>query len=147
VARDRFTAEDAMNLVEVEYEPLPSVVDHIKAMEEGAPVIHEEVGSNIVWSRTYRFCDPDKAFREAFKTVSIDFKINRFTIPPLEPYVILANYESTSGVLTEWCNFQGPWSYYYVAMRSLKLTKDKFRVIVPKDIGGGLVPRLECTLT
>jgi 2-furoyl-CoA dehydrogenase large subunit len=137
VARDRFTAEDAMSLVEVEYEPLPCVVDPTRAMEEGAPVIHEEVGSNVIWGRTYRFGDPDKAFREAFKTVSMDFKVNRFTTPPLETYVILARYESASGILTEWCNFQGPFTFYYIASRCLRLTEDKFRVITPKDIGGG----------
>jgi 2-furoyl-CoA dehydrogenase large subunit len=137
VAKDRFTAEDAMGLVEVEYEPLSCVVDPVEAMKEGAPLIHDEIGSNLVWERKYRFGDPETAFKDAYKVVSMDFKVNRFTTPPLEPYVILASFESASGLLTEWCNFQGPFTFYYISAKALRLTEDKFRVITPKDIGGG----------
>ena len=137
VAKDRFTAEDAMDLVEVEYDPLPCVVDPMKAMDEGAPIIHDEVGSNVVWSRKYRFGNPEGAFKDAFKVVSMDFKVNRFTTPPLETYVVLASFDSASGLLTEWCNFQGPFTFYYIAARALRLTEDKLRLITPKDIGGG----------
>ena len=137
VAKDRFTAEDAMDLVDVEYEPLPCTVDPLGAMSKDAPIIHDEVGSNVVWSRKYRFGDPERAFKDAFKVVSMDFKVNRFTTPPLETYVILASFDSGSGILTEWCNFQGPFTFYYIAAKALRLTEDKLRVITPKDIGGG----------
>jgi 2-furoyl-CoA dehydrogenase large subunit len=137
VAKDRFTAEDAMSLVQVDYEPLPTVVDPLKAMEEEAPILHEEVGSNVIWHRTYRFGDPELAFERADKVVRTTIRVNRFTIPPLEPYGIMASYDSASGILTEWCNFQGPFTFYYITARALRLTEDRFRVVVPKDIGGG----------
>jgi 2-furoyl-CoA dehydrogenase large subunit len=137
VAKDRFAAEDGMELVEVEYEPLPCVVDPIEAMKEDAPLIHDEIGSNLVWERKYRFGEPEAAFKDAYKVVSMDFKVSRFTTPPMEPYVILASYDSASGILTEWCNFQGPFTFYYISAKALRLTEDKFRVITPKDIGGG----------
>ncbi len=137
VAKDRFTAEDAMELVEVDYEPLPAVVDPVKAMEKDAPIIHEEVGSNVVWQRELNYGDPDLAFEKADRVVKTRVRINRFTIPPLEPYGIVASYDRASGILTEWCNFQGPFTFFYVTTRALRLTEDRFRVIVPKDIGGG----------
>src|SRR5207302_1501662 len=65
VARNRYLAEDAAELVEVEYEPLPAVVDPEKALEPDAPVLHEKVGSNLAGHRRLVYGDPDRAFREA----------------------------------------------------------------------------------
>ncbi len=137
VAKDRFTAEDALDYIYVDYEPLPAVVDPMEAIKPDAPIIHEEVGSNVVWQRELKFGDPDEAFEKADRVVSVKVKVNRFTIPPLEPYAIVARYDPASGVLTEWCNFQGPFTFYYITARALRLTEDRFRVIVPRDIGGG----------
>ncbi|BBD72138.1 carbon monoxide dehydrogenase [Sulfodiicoccus acidiphilus] len=134
VARDRFTAEDGADLVDVEYEPLPPVLDPAKALD--SPPIHEEVGSNVVWSREYVFGDP-KEIDSAYKVVSVHVRVPRFTTPPMEPYGITAAYDSASGILTEWTNFQGPFTFYYIAMRALRLTEERFRLIVSPDIGGG----------
>lgn len=142
VAKDRFIAEDAASLVEVEYEPLASVIDSRKALEDGAPILHEDVGTNLVWSKKFQFGDPDRAFAEADHIVSVDAKINGYTVPPLEPFGVIASYEKSSGILTEWCNFIGPFTLFYIITRALKLSEDKFRVIVPKDNGGSFGTKL-----
>jgi len=136
VARDRFSAEDAADLVEVEYEPLRPVLDP-EAAAKGGDLIHEMAGSNVVWSREYSFGDPQLAMKEAYKTVEVRVKVPRFTTPPMEPYGVVASYDSASGILTEWTNFQGPFTFYYIAMKALRLTEERFRVIVSPDIGGG----------
>ena len=142
VARDRFTAEDAASLVEVEYEPLPVVVDSFDAMSKDSAVLHEELGTNLVWSKTFNFGDPEKAFAEADHVASVEAKINGYTVPPLEPFGVMASYEKSSGILTEWCNFIGPFTLFYIITRALKLSEDRFRVIVPKDNGGSFGTKL-----
>jgi len=136
VARDRFTAEDASSLIRIEYEQLPPVVDPMKALDRKAPLIHEELGSNIAWRRTFKFNDPEGAFSNAYRTFKTKVKINRFTTPPMEPYGIVASYDHSSEVLTEWCNFIGPFTFYHIVAKALRLTEDRFRVIVTKDNGG-----------
>ncbi|MDA4130603.1 MAG: xanthine dehydrogenase family protein molybdopterin-binding subunit, partial [Thaumarchaeota archaeon] len=142
IAKDRFTAEDASSRVEVEYEPLQAVVGSEAAIASDAHLLHETVGSNIVWKKKFEFGNPDKAFDLADKIVSTDTKICGYTVPPLEPYGILASYERGSGILTEWCNFIGPFSLFYVVSKALRLTEDRFRVIVPKDNGGSFGTKL-----
>src|SRR5438094_5046145 len=65
VARDRYLAEDAAELVEVAYEPLPAVIDPEKALEPDAPVLHEKAGTNLAGPRRLVYGDPERAFREA----------------------------------------------------------------------------------
>lgn len=137
VAKDRFTAEDAAELVGVDYDILPAVVDPAESVKPDSPVIHEENGNNIMWQRSYRFGDPAGQFQRADKVVGVSIKVGGFSTPPLETYGIVASYDSASGILTEWCNFQGPFTFYYMTARALRLTEDRFRLVVPKDIGGG----------
>jgi len=142
VAKDRFIAEDASWKVQVEYEPLPVVVDSRNAMAAGAPLLHETLDSNIVWKKKFEFGNPEEAFAGADRIVSVDAKICGYTVPPLEPYGIIASYERGSGILTEWCNFIGPFSLFYVVSKALRLSEDRFRVIVPKDNGGSFGTKL-----
>jgi len=136
VARDPFTAEDALELIDIEYEPLKPVLSIEDALKNDS-IIHEEVGSNLIWHRTYRFGDPDRAFSTADLTVNTTFKVPRFTVPALEPYVVMAQYNPSSDELTIWANFQGPFSLFYIAVRALRKPLNKVRLITPRDIGGG----------
>ncbi|MGI0080525.1 MAG: xanthine dehydrogenase family protein molybdopterin-binding subunit, partial [Nitrososphaerales archaeon] len=142
VARDRFSAEDAASKVQVEYKPLPAVVDPTKSMQNDSALVHEQLGTNIAWRKTFEFGDPETAFARASKVVSIDAKISGYTVPPLEPFGLVARYERGSGILTEWCNFIGPFSLFYVVTKALRLTEDRFRLIVPKDNGGSFGTKL-----
>ncbi len=64
-AVDRYQAEDAAELIEVDYQPLPAVADPRAALADGAPLLHEAVGSNLVHQRTFRYGAPDAAFDQA----------------------------------------------------------------------------------
>lgn len=142
VAKDRFTAEDAAESVHVEYQPLSPVLDPHAAMQPGSSILHETLGTNIVWNRKFEFGEPDAAFAAADKVVGIDIRIGGYTVPPLEPYGLMASYEHSSGILTEWSNFIGPFSLFYVVTKALRLSEDRFRIITPKDNGGSFGTKL-----
>jgi 2-furoyl-CoA dehydrogenase large subunit len=135
-AESRYLAEDAAELVEVEYEPLEAVVTVEDALDPGKPVLHEQVGSNVVAERTLRYGDPDGAFASAALVVSETLRWERYSSTPIETYGIVADYEPASGLLTMWANFMGPMTLLPVLARSLRLPERRLRVIVPKDIGG-----------
>ncbi|MEK7879459.1 MAG: xanthine dehydrogenase family protein molybdopterin-binding subunit, partial [candidate division NC10 bacterium] len=136
VARDRYVAEDALASIAVEYEPLPVVVDPEAALAPGAPLLHEESGSNLAWHRVYRHGDPDRAFAEAEVVIRERFRFPRYSSTPMETYGVVAAHDPITGILTLWSNFQGLYAMFYVLARSLGLREDKFRLVVSQDVGG-----------
>ena len=95
VAENRYLAEDAAELIQVEYESLPVVLDPEEALEEGACLLHDEVGSNAGNHRTFEFGDPDAAFAEADVVVEDKFKLHMYSSTPIETYGVIANYEES----------------------------------------------------
>ncbi|MET0538550.1 MAG: xanthine dehydrogenase family protein molybdopterin-binding subunit, partial [Xanthobacteraceae bacterium] len=71
VAQDRYIAEDALDLIDVSYRTRAAVVDPEAALAPDAPVLHEELGTNVVHTRSFVYGDPDEAFRSADKTISV----------------------------------------------------------------------------
>ena len=133
VAADtRAAAEDALELIEVDYEPLPAVGSPAAAMADGAALIYEELGSNIAWQGHVSYGDVDAAFAGADRVVRENLKIHRYSSTPLEPFACLV--EHTPERLTIWCNSQSPDVIYDAVSEALGI--DTVRVIVP-DIGGG----------
>ncbi|MFQ6011324.1 MAG: xanthine dehydrogenase family protein molybdopterin-binding subunit, partial [Nitrososphaerales archaeon] len=137
VAIDKATAEDALELISVDYEALQPVVDPEKALSPEAPVLHEEVGSNAVWHRNLNYGEPDRAFAEADFTIKERFVFPKYSSTPMETYAVIASFDNSDEVLTIWSNFHGPWTMFSVAARGLKMPEQKLRLIVPPDIGGG----------
>lgn len=136
LAEDRYIAEDAAALVAVEYDSLPAVVDPVKAVEPGAPLLHEALGTNIAWSRKYRYGDPEAAFAAADCVVSLTLDFPKYNSTPLETYGIVAEYRLETGQYVVHANFQGPFSLIAVMARALRVPEHQLRVIVPEDIGG-----------
>ncbi|MFQ5519760.1 MAG: xanthine dehydrogenase family protein molybdopterin-binding subunit [Candidatus Methylomirabilia bacterium] len=136
VARDRYRAEDALDLIRVEYEPLPAVVEPERALEPDAPVLHEAVGSNAAVIRRLVYGDPDRAFKEADLVLSERFRFPKYSSTPIETYGIVASYDPASGVLTVWSNFMGPFIMHPLVARALGLPENRLRFIIPPDIGG-----------
>jgi 2-furoyl-CoA dehydrogenase large subunit len=128
----RARAEDALELVDIQYEPLTAVATAEDAARASAPLIYEELGSNVAWQGHVSYGDVDAAFRQADRIVSENLKIHRYSSTPLEPFACLA--ESTAGRLTIWCNSQSPDVIYEAAAEALGI--EDVRVIVP-DVGGG----------
>jgi 2-furoyl-CoA dehydrogenase large subunit len=122
VARDRYVAEDAAELVGVDYEPLEPVVDLA-----AAAAIHD---------RRFHYGDVDEALAGAHLVVRTTFRVPRFTCMPLECYGVVCDWDEAGGRLTAWANFQGPFTLHGVAAAALGLRGDRLRLVTPPDSGG-----------
>lgn len=136
VAKNRYLAEDALAAIEVEYEPLPAIVDIEQAMQTGAPILHEEVGSNIANRRTFHYGDVEQAFSKADFIIRHKFYFPKFSATPVETYGVIANYEASGNRFTIWSNFHGPFTLQSVMAAALQVPSNHLRIIIPKDIGG-----------
>ncbi len=137
VARTRYQAEDAAELVMVDYDPLPAVVDAEKAAQPGAPLLHEYLGTNVVANRVMKWGEPDRAFEEADLVVSGRFVFPKYGSTPMETFGIISQWDPAHGEYTIWSNFHGPFSMHPVMAQALKVAGNKLRFIAPRDIGGG----------
>lgn len=136
VAQTRAQAEDALEAVHVEYEPLPEVVDTEEAMADSAPLLHEEHGSNVAIDRVLRYGDVEESFRRADHVISGRYEYPKVSSTPIETYGVIADWGPDDEV-TAWANFQGPFSMHGIMTRALGIPDNKLRLIVPPDIGGG----------
>ncbi len=135
VAESRYIAEDALDLVKVEYEPLDAVVDAETAIGETAPVLHDKVGSNVVSDREFVYGKPDAAFASAAHRVRIKVRYPRNSCTPIETYVVVAEYGS-DGDYDVLSNFMGPFSLHAVMALALGVPAAKLRLRMPRDGGG-----------
>ncbi|MFL5083198.1 MAG: xanthine dehydrogenase family protein molybdopterin-binding subunit [Xanthobacteraceae bacterium] len=136
VAQDRYLAEDALDLIDVEYEALPAVVDPLAALEPSAPVLHEGLGGNLASDRSFRYGDPDHAFAQSPRRVSISVHYPRNSCTPIETYGVVAEYDAGADAYDVLANFQGPFSMHPVMARALKVPGNRFRLRTPPDSGG-----------
>jgi len=143
-AATRELARDAADLVEVEYEPLTPVVDMERAADPGMPVLHDEVGSNVIWNGQFDYGDFDAALAEADKVVKIDrLHFHRFSSTPLETSGALVEYNRGTGQWTIQSNNQFPGFAVIMMAPALRVGIDKLR-FVSQDIGGGFGNKI-CT--
>jgi carbon-monoxide dehydrogenase large subunit len=141
VAEDRYLARDAADLIEVEYEPLEAVVDPERAIEEGAPIVHEEFGTNVAFVWRLSGGDIERAFREADVIVS-QRMVNQRIIPvAMEPRGVVAEYLPGEGQLTVWTSTQIPHLLRTQLAAMLGLAENRVRVIAP-EVGGGFGSKL-----
>jgi 2-furoyl-CoA dehydrogenase large subunit len=126
VARDRYVAEDALELIEVEYEPLPPVLDALAAAES----------EWCVSDRSFSYGDVDAAFAAADLVVRERFRFPRWSCTPVECYAVVADWNRATGSLTAWANFQGPYTLHSVAAAALGLPGTRLRLLTPPDSGG-----------
>ena len=139
VADSRRAAKSAAALVVVDYEPLPVVVDPEKALAPDAPVLHEEIGSNLAFTYPVKGGDIDKAFREA-EVVAKQRIVNQRLIPnAIEPRSVVATVEN--GRLTVWTTTQIPHFVQLFDALNLGLSQNQVRVIAP-EVGGGFGSKL-----
>ena len=138
VAADRYLAEDAAELVDVDYEELPAVIGTRAALADDAPRLHPEAESNVATDRTFSFGPVEQSFAEACHVVSGDYSFPRYSSMPLECYSVIANWaEDAWGATVEaWANFHGPFSMIPVLAGALGLPAARLRLHVPADIGG-----------
>jgi aerobic carbon-monoxide dehydrogenase large subunit len=129
-------AADAVDLIEVEWDLLPPVVDMRRAAEPGAQLIHPEWGNNIGIAFTHAIGDADRAFAEADATVAESFNIQRYVGMPLEGRGVVAVWDRRDGALTTWNSTQVSHFVQQGLTGALGVPPHKIRVIAP-DLGGG----------
>ncbi len=134
-AIDEDIAEEATELIKVDYEELPGVFDPEEAMKEGAPKVHDYVKNNISVEYHWNFGDVEKAFAQSYIIREDRFRTSRVTHGYLEPPAILAYYDPT-GYITVWAAKQSPYFLYRHLAACFKLPLSRIRVIQP-FIGGG----------
>lgn len=136
VAQSRYLAEDAADLVHVEYETLPVVVATKDAIRDDAPVLHEGVGSNIVSDRSFRYGEPEAAFASADHVITLEAEYPRNSCTPIEGAVVVAEYLSDEEGYDVSSNFMGPFSLHTVMSMALKVPGSKLRHRTFRDSGG-----------
>ncbi len=136
VAVDRYTAEDAAALIEVDYAPLPIEMDLTKALRDDAPQVHAAVPNNLAAHFVQTSGDPDGAFARAEHVTKITVQVDRSTAAPMECRAVAARWDAVSGELTVWDGTQAPISVRGGLASVFEIDEDKVRVIAP-DVGGG----------
>jgi carbon-monoxide dehydrogenase large subunit len=136
VASDAGTARDAMEKIQVEYEPLPVVVDSEKAVQEGAPQLWDGIDNNITFDWHFGGGDVDAAFADA-EVVIKQRLVNQRLIPnAMEPRAVAGRFDRATGELTLWDTNQNPHIIRLLISMLTGLPENKLRVIAP-DVGGG----------
>ncbi len=137
VAETRELARDAAELVDVEYEPLPVLVDARHALDRDAPILHDEAATNMSWTGVYEWGDLDAAFAEADHVITIrELHFDRFNSTPLECDGALVEYNRGTGQWTIISNNQFPGFAAMMMGPALRTGLDRLR-FVSQDIGGG----------
>jgi carbon-monoxide dehydrogenase large subunit len=141
VATDRYRAQDALEYIEVDYEPLPAVVDVEAALEEGSPLVHEDLGTNKCYTWPLGTGDIDKAFQEADVVVSGRYVQQRLIPSAIEPRAVVVNPEPATGNLTVYTSTQVPHFVKDILAIMCGVSDTKLRVVAP-DVGGGFGGKL-----
>lgn len=137
VAADRYIAEDALDLIDVEYRVMDAVVDPVAATTDGSPKLYEEVGDNVVSTREFSYGEPEKAFAEADKIVSLTAPYPRNSQTPMEGFVVNADYSPDTDSYDVASNYQGPFTSHPVMALALGVPSSRLRMRVPAFSGGG----------
>ena len=141
-AMDAEIAEEAIELIKVDYEELPAVFDPLEAIKEGAPLVHDNTPNNISLSINKEFGNVDKAFAESDFVFEDSFYSQPVNHAPLEPHAAIAQYDSLKGEVTLWSSTQIPFFLRRNLSNTLQIPESKVRVIKPK-VGGGFGQKID----
>src|SRR5690242_19129346 len=146
LAESRAQAADAANMIQVDYDELPAVMDLEKALKEGSPKVHVDGPDSIGWDIPYAGPEvTEAAFKEADVVVKERILQNRLAPVPMEPRGVLAEYETFDKKLTIWLSSQNPHFIRLFVSGSMGLKESQVRVVSP-DVGGGFgkIGRASC---
>jgi carbon-monoxide dehydrogenase large subunit len=136
VAEDRATAEDAAELIEVDYDPLPAVTDPRLGERDDSPLVHDTCPNNYLIKREYERGNVEEAFRNAHLVVKRRFRIGRKQALCLEGRGCVAAYRDSTFVLTMWMSHQLPYVVRHYVAKHLRLAENDIRVVAPHTGGG-----------
>jgi aerobic carbon-monoxide dehydrogenase large subunit len=140
IARDRYTAADAVEAIEIDYEPLPPVLDIRTALDEGSPMVHEAGNKSFVWP--FAAGDIDAAFRDAPVVLERTYRQQRLIPSAMEPRAVVAS--CVGGEFTLWSATQIPHVLRVMLALVTGIPEQNIRVIAP-DVGGGFGSKLQVT--
>ena len=136
VAENRYQAQDALDLIDVQYDPLSVVIDPQKAMEPGAPQVHADAPNNQAFHWVLSAGDVDTAFDKAEVVVKERIVQQRLIPNAMEPRSAVAQFVWATGELTLWTTVQAPHIARFLCSVVSGVPEDKLRVIAP-EVGGG----------
>ncbi len=142
VAADPYALRDALELIEVDYNPLPAIADPVKALEKDASLAHPEFGTNVAYTWTLANGDLAAAFKQADRVIKQRMIHQRLTPMPIEPRGCLASYHAGEGALTLWTSTQVPHLVRTLLPGLVGLAENKVRIITP-EVGGGFGAKLQ----
>ena len=143
VADSRYRAEDAAELLHVEYEPLPVVLDLDAAVAAGAPLLQPHTGTNVAGDLKVEMGAVDEAFDNAYLVVTQEFRTQRHAAVPLETRGLLAEYDSTAQTVTVWGAAKIPHVNKKILARLLGWADEDRVRMVELHVGGGFGARGE----
>ncbi len=147
IADSPYTARDALDLIEIDYEPLPAAIDVEKAMEPGAPLLYEQFGTNIAASAHPPSEEIDKIFEQTVADggVIVNQRLVNQRLAPvsMETRGVVAEFRKSDKTLTVWSSSQIPHLLRNFLAGILGLPQHQVRVIVP-EVGGGFGSKLNC---
>ena len=141
VAESRYLAEDALDGISVDYEPLPAVVD-VRESLKGQVLLFEEHGTNVAFEFASSIGDPEAAFRDAEYTRKEEFRCHRHTANPMETRGLVASYSAGRQELTVWGETKVPHYNRGVLSSLLQFPEHRIHFVEP-DVGGGFGVRGE----
>jgi aerobic carbon-monoxide dehydrogenase large subunit len=142
VAADPYIARDAIDAIDVDYDPLPVVTDPEEAAKSGTPLTHPDLGTNVAFTHSVAGgSDIDDAFRRADRVVKHRLYHQRLTPMPIEPRAVVASYHPGEGTLTLWSSTQVPHLLRTLLPPMIGVAENKLRIIAP-EVGGGFGAKL-----
>ncbi len=135
VADTRALAEDAAELVEVDYEPLPFVIDNEEAYDKSSPLVHEEHGTNTLLDKTFVWGEVDKDFAASPKKLKFRVTWGRSATVPIETFGVITRWDPWREILEVWASIQMP-KYSDQIARALRIPATQVRVYQDVDVGG-----------
>ncbi|MBI2615649.1 MAG: xanthine dehydrogenase family protein molybdopterin-binding subunit [Gemmatimonadetes bacterium] len=141
VAENRYLAEDALEHIVVDLEPLDAVVDLEAALAPGAPVIHQQLGSNLAAHVVQHKGDYRQARAQADRVIARRFRYDRGAAAAIENRGLVTHWDARAGELTVWDTTQAPIPLRNGLARMLGLLESQVRVIAP-FVGGGFGPKI-----
>ncbi len=141
IASDPYIARDAIEAIDVDYEPLPVVTNPEDALQPGSPLTHPDLGTNLAFTHLVTGGDVDDAFRRADRVLSERLVHQRLTPMPIEPRAVAASYHPGEGSLTIWSSTQVPHLVRTLLPAMIGVPENKLRIVAP-EVGGGFGAKL-----
>ena len=136
VAENRYQAEDALEHIDVDYEPLDATINPKASTMDGAPQVHDDAPNNIAFKWTVAGGEIDEAFEKADVVVKDTINLQRLIPNAMEPRSAIAQYVAATGNLTLWATTQNPHIARFLSSVVTGVGEHKVRVIAP-EVGGG----------